>query len=298
MHDWDLLRAFLSVARTGTVSKAAREQGISHATLLRKIDLFEKELGVKLFKRLQRGYQLTDEGENLFHEAVDIEKLIERVGVKYHRADQEMKGKIRVTQPDNDLLGLYRIYADFCRAYPDIRLQVIPTMEKLNMNAGEADVAIRLTTAPDELLVGRQLSWIDSLVRPCVSKKYQMRMPSSSALSDYEWVIWHHPHESLEDCKQYRWITERVENPRIIMHTSSISGLLGALEAGVGAGFVSPALMYDQGLEFIGTEGFAEKYTLWILCHREMRDLARVRCFMRFLYERLHRDFHANTERA
>ena len=78
MRDWENLRYFLAVARKGTVSGAARELAVSNSTVLRRIEQFEKTLDSKLFKKLQRGYELTAAGENLFTQAQQIEGDVDK----------------------------------------------------------------------------------------------------------------------------------------------------------------------------------------------------------------------------
>ena len=76
MTNWDDFRYCLAVARSGTVSAASRALQVSHATVLRRIDQLEQELGVKLFKRLQSGYVLSSAGEAFLLRATAIEAEI------------------------------------------------------------------------------------------------------------------------------------------------------------------------------------------------------------------------------
>ena len=57
--DWDDLRYFLSVARAGRLTVAARRLGADHATVSRRITSLETALKAKLFERRPHGYQLT-----------------------------------------------------------------------------------------------------------------------------------------------------------------------------------------------------------------------------------------------
>ena len=61
--NWDDFRYCLAVARHQSVSGAAKALHVSHATVIRRIDQLETQLGVKLFKRLQSGYVLSEAGE-------------------------------------------------------------------------------------------------------------------------------------------------------------------------------------------------------------------------------------------
>lgn len=66
---WDDTRAFLAVARRGTLSGAASELNLGIATLSRRIERLEKALKLPLFVRQQSGYQLTEEGADLVEKA-------------------------------------------------------------------------------------------------------------------------------------------------------------------------------------------------------------------------------------
>lgn len=70
---WDEIRTAFYVARAGTVSGAAEELGVHHATVIRHIDSLESLLGVKLFQRHARGYTATEAGKDLFRVAQTTE---------------------------------------------------------------------------------------------------------------------------------------------------------------------------------------------------------------------------------
>src|SRR3569832_1650396 len=58
--DWSLYRSFSSVLRTGSLSAAARDGGLTQPTVGRHIDTLEKALGVALFTRSQQGLTPTE----------------------------------------------------------------------------------------------------------------------------------------------------------------------------------------------------------------------------------------------
>ncbi|NWD89715.1 LysR family transcriptional regulator, partial [Pseudomonas sp. K5002] len=62
MFDWQDLYFFTVLARTQSLSAAARELQVEHATVGRRVDALEKALGVKLVDRLPRSRPLTEEG--------------------------------------------------------------------------------------------------------------------------------------------------------------------------------------------------------------------------------------------
>ncbi|MBA4333987.1 MAG: LysR family transcriptional regulator, partial [Methylobacterium sp.] len=71
--DWDDLRFFLAVARSGRLTAAARRLGADHATVSRRITSLEDSLKAKLFERRPQGYTLTAHGERLLARAESME---------------------------------------------------------------------------------------------------------------------------------------------------------------------------------------------------------------------------------
>ena len=63
--DWDNLRYFLELARTGTLAAAARRTGVEHTTVARRIQALEKQMGAPLFAREAAGHRLTEAGRQL-----------------------------------------------------------------------------------------------------------------------------------------------------------------------------------------------------------------------------------------
>src|SRR5271170_2269287 len=63
--DWDNLRFFLELGRSGTLMGAARRLGVDHTTVARRIQALEKQVGSALFSRESDGHRLTEAGRRL-----------------------------------------------------------------------------------------------------------------------------------------------------------------------------------------------------------------------------------------
>ena len=72
--DWDNLQVFLTIARTGRISAAARRLGVEHTTVSRRLDTLETELGVPLFYRTTTGYLPTAHAKNMMANAETMER--------------------------------------------------------------------------------------------------------------------------------------------------------------------------------------------------------------------------------
>ena len=73
--DWNDVRAFLAVARSGRLTAAAARLGVDHSTLSRRIAALEHALRTKLFDRSPSGYTLTEQGRRLMPIGEEMERL-------------------------------------------------------------------------------------------------------------------------------------------------------------------------------------------------------------------------------
>ena len=86
LANWDDLRVFLAVARTGSLSGAARSLGVNHSTVFRRIAGLEEMLGVRLFERMPTGYTLTPAG-------VETLGIVERIEENVATLDRTVTGQ-------------------------------------------------------------------------------------------------------------------------------------------------------------------------------------------------------------
>jgi DNA-binding transcriptional LysR family regulator len=157
--NWDDLKYFLAVYRCGSIRAAAKELAVNHATVSRRINSFEKSLDERLFERSALGYTPTTAAEGIFQEAAHLEERLNTVERKVVGKDKTLKGDIRLTLADILAQSLFMPdLADFCRMYPQIQLEVIDSARSFNLASREADVALRICSAPPEHLIGRKLA--------------------------------------------------------------------------------------------------------------------------------------------
>lgn len=89
------IESFIETANAGSFSKAARTLYIAPSSLIQQIDLLEQRLGITLFERGRRGVKLTEAGESLYRDAVEIVRHSDEA-VARARMIQEGEGAIRV----------------------------------------------------------------------------------------------------------------------------------------------------------------------------------------------------------
>src|ERR1700736_6425215 len=99
-QNWDDVRYFLAVARTGTLSAAAMQLGTEHTTVARHIQALEDELNSRLFHKSHAGYELTDAGERLLVGAEAIESAYVSAKAAASSEGHPITGTVRIGAPD------------------------------------------------------------------------------------------------------------------------------------------------------------------------------------------------------
>ena len=90
--DWNDLRSFLAIARTGSLQGAARTLAVNHSTVFRRLNALEARLGVRLFERSARGYALTAAGEQMLASAERVEDEILGLERRLRGGDVRLSG--------------------------------------------------------------------------------------------------------------------------------------------------------------------------------------------------------------
>ena len=286
MMDWEDLRHVLAVGRHRTLSEAARKLGVNHSTVYRRIRRIEAGLGVQLFEKHRDGYVATSAGEEALRLAERIEDETASLEANLEGHAAHLSGSIRITTTDTLWATvLPPACAGFCETHPDIRLEIVISNEFVNLNKRHADVAIRPATSPQSSLFGRKAC--DIALSVYGSKSYFAAIPQSSHLSKHRWLV---PDDSLGYSASEKWLTRKVPNPNIAIKLNSVLGMCNAAQAGLGVATL-PLYVGDACPELQRLNGVADdlRSELWLLTHRELRHVARIRAFITFMGRYLRR---------
>ena len=120
------VRTFVTVAETGTVSKAAERLHVAQPALSRQIANLEDELGLKLFDRVGRRLMLTSEGERLLNDCRGLLNYARAVGEQAQVLRRGDVGVLRVSASPHLIEG---IFPDFLRhyaaRYPNVQVRLV-----------------------------------------------------------------------------------------------------------------------------------------------------------------------------
>ena len=233
--DWGHLEYFLAVARTGSLSGAAKLLRVNHSTVARRLEKLEQQLNVRLFNHLNSGYQLTDDGLALKKHAAQVEREINQIQGVFSGSETKLRGTLKISKPSSGLLNLAPLLAAFHHRYPDINLVLTAGGERSEIARMEADVAIRLTNDPPEALVARKLGQLPINI---FGNRAYLERAGTRSLADYDWVVWH-ADDSLLNMEPA--LKREIPNARIVLRTSSYNELFEAVNAGMGVSLLSSA---------------------------------------------------------
>ncbi len=290
IEDWDDLRYFLAVARSGSLSAAARELGVNHSTVFRRIAGLEESTGSRLFDRLPRGYALTAVGEEMHAITRRIEDDVLALDRQVLGMDQQMRGTIRLTT----LEEITRIIAPhlqrFLVLHPGITISIDTDLRVLSLSRREADVAIRPGGRPDEPdVVGRRVCTTSSATYASCAYLAEHGTPERPAdLNDHTIITFD---EQRAHVAFHGWFREHAPDARIALRSTSMLGQLEAARAGIGVAAL-PTFMGDAEPELVRLHDIdlGRPSSLWLLLHADLRQTARVRAFVDFVSEALAND--------
>jgi len=281
--DWDALQSFLAIVRAGRLTVAARQLGVTHSTLSRRVTGLEHSLQVKLFHRRPAGYALTAQGERLLAsaQAMEGEALAAMTDLTGSRV--RVAGAIRVGAPDG--FGTFFLaprLGKLAAAHPDLSVQLVTMPRLFSLSKREADIAISLAPPQEGRLHARRLT------------DYELGLYAAPAyLEAYA------PIKTVADLNGHRfigYIDEMIYAPELdylplvsrdIRPSLSFSNLVGqffAACAGHGLCILPCFMAVDEPrLVRILGDSVSLSRAFWLIVHSDMRDLARVRITADFI---------------
>ncbi|WP_183233337.1 LysR family transcriptional regulator [Bradyrhizobium sp. CIR3A] len=273
--DWDRIRIFLEVARTGQIRGAAKRLGLDHSTVARQLNALELDLGSKLLVRAINGSSLTPAGAALLTTAERVESEFLRVGSQLKPATENLTGTVRVGAPDG--LGNYFLaprLGAFAAANPGLTIQLEPLPRKFSLARREADVVVTLERPTEGRLICTKLTdFTLSLYgsEDYVGRSAPIRDPddlSNHLLITYiDDIVYS---SALHYASSFNKTAHRYE-------CGSVMGQVEAVRAGHGVGVLHDyaAARFLELRRLLPNHSFVRSY--WLISHPDSHDTPRVR---------------------
>lgn len=297
--DWSDLRYALAVGHTGSLAGAARQLGVNHTTVLRRLDALEARLGARIFERARGGYLPTEAGALVLAQARHMADQAEEIERQVAGRDRELTGLLRVTTAFVVMEHLLpQPLADFARAYPGIEVEVVENAfladlsrrhasESSGWARREADVALRLSPQVAEHLVGRPLGQTRCKVyaRRGAAGLPQSVQPLAQLLRDAPWVAFERDNTS----RVYdQWMRKHLVQAQVRLRVDIFNAVAAMLHTGLAVG-VLPTFMEPRHPELVAVSDVLPELDVpvWMLTHPDLRQTARVRAFMQHVGDRV-----------
>ncbi|SFB16892.1 transcriptional regulator, LysR family [Collimonas sp. OK607] len=150
MADWENLRHFAALAQAGTLSGAARQLHVEHATIARRIAALEAELNLKLVDRRGRRLSLTMDGERIAALVEHMERDAQAINRAADGARLEVAGHVTISAPPALAAAmLARPLVALRKQHPDLDISILGETRQVSLERREADIAIRLNRPTD-----------------------------------------------------------------------------------------------------------------------------------------------------
>lgn len=177
MVNLELYKVFYTVAKCGSLTKAAQELYISQPAVSQSIKQLESQLGVTLFNRTRKGIELTAAGGKLIYKKVeDALKLLEDAENGISELKTTATGTIRIGATDSIFSYLIADkIAEFNKKYPAVKFGLISSTSPDTLNklkSGGCDVAfVNLPASDPEVKFLDTVSHLNDIF--VVGKKYK-----------------------------------------------------------------------------------------------------------------------------
>jgi molybdate transport repressor ModE-like protein len=281
------LRLLQAIGEHGSLSAASRRLGVDHSNVFRRLGGMEQRLGVRLFDRARDGYAPTPAGETAIATAARVLAEIELLERRLAGEELRPSGIVRLTTTDTLAPFIAPMLKDFRKAHPEIVTEVIISNAFLTLTRRDADVALRPASQPGDALVGRKVAEAAFAVYGVKALAAQLNSKRSS-LETLDWVGFD---ESIAHIGAAQWLAAHVPSERVVYRSNSILAIEEAARAGLGLALL-PCYQGERAPNLVRvSETIPEAMTpIWLLTHRDLRRVARIRVFLDFMAEAIAHD--------
>ncbi|RYF75039.1 MAG: LysR family transcriptional regulator [Comamonadaceae bacterium] len=283
--DWDNLRFFLELARSGTLMGAARRLAVDHTTVARRIQALEKQLGTALFSREAGGHRLTEAGRRLQPQVEAMESASMAVENAAPASREGLSGLVRIGATEGfGTVVLAPQLALFARGHPQLVIDLLALPRLVHLSRREADIVISLERPARGAAVVVKLT--DYALRLYASRAYLRGHPKIARRDDLRG----HPFISYVDdllfSKELHYLDELHRPDAFSLRSTSILAQHRAVVAGAGIA-VLPAFIaqQDRSLQQVlpGEAEFTRSF--WMSTPAENKQVARMQAVWQFLRE-------------
>jgi len=269
MADWENLKSFAALARSGTLSGAARLLAVEHATVARRIAALEQELGLRLVDRRSRHLLLTAAGKRVAGLVGQMDAQAQAIERTATGERDEIAGEVTVSAtPVLAAAMLAEPIVDLRRSHPGLTIRVLAETRYSSLNQREADIAVRFSRPVEGDLTASKVGVVTFHLYG--SRAYL------ETTSDTDWTFIGYD-EALEGTAQQAAIRRLAGGNPLALRSSTLELQLALVRAGGGVAALPDFIAADdQVLARARREKIAQR-EVWLVFHTDLKRSAPVR---------------------
>lgn len=286
IENWDELRLFLALVRSGSLKATGRALSIDHSTVARRLTALENAIGARLAERSPRGLALTEAGIALAKHAERIEAELLAADALVGGKDAKISGVVRLAT--TEAFGTYIVAPNvslLARRHPGLELELAPNSRPVSLIKREADVAITLNRPPRGRIVARRLVNYrlglyasETYLRNCGPVRDLSQLASHPTISYIDNVI--------ADVPELCCVSEVAADARPLFRSSSLVAQHNAVASGLGLGLLHVfAASQDERLIRLFPSDVQVVRSYWLTLLVDQQQIPRVRAVIDFLDE-------------
>ncbi len=279
--NWNDLRYLLAVEQGGSLSAAAQVLRVNETTVSRRLKSLERTLGVTLMRRSAGRLVLSPAGEAASFRAQRMAGEAAALSDAFGREEDVPGGLVRMTAIPTVVEGcLVPHLAALRRRHPRLALELIAESGNLSLSRREADIAVRLARPVAGDLKIRKVAEMGFAVYAARARD-PASLPDDFATGD--WIVYD---DSLAHLPEARWLAARIQPRQAAIRVNDLRVLVGAVRRGLGFA-VLPCFAGDRypDLHRLSGESPVVSREVWLLIHRQLREVTRVRAVWDWLIE-------------
>ena len=283
--DWDHLRFFLELSRSGTLQSAARRLEVDHTTVARRIQALEKQVGSPLFTREAGGHRLTEAGRRLQPQVEAMEAAFRSIESAAPASQEGLSGVVRIGATEGfGTVVLAPRLALFAIRHPKLVIDLLAMPRLVHLSRREADIVISLERPARGPVVVARLT--DYTLRLYASERYLAAHPPIAAREDLRGHRFISYVDDLLFSKELHYLDELYRPDAFALRSTSILAQHAAVAAGAGIA-VLPAFIAERDASLRAVLPSQARFTrtFWMSMPEETKHVARMQAAWAFVRE-------------
>ena len=280
---WELIQAFSTVAKSGSLSKAAKALNTSQPTLSRQIALLEKRLEITLFERSTQGLKITDLGAKLIESSDMMLQASEQFMRTASGSTLSLAGNVRISA--NEVIGLYYLpeaITEFNQRYPEIQVEIDISNQSTSLHKRDADIALRMFRPTQPELIAKRLPNIE--LNFVASNDYLRKYGHPKNLQEIAQHTLIGYDKDSQFIKSIKKLGFPISEKDFYLKTDFLPLQIELARKGAGITITHKHLINQWSeLNEIMSDVTLPHLELWLVCHADVQHNRRIRVLMSYL---------------